>query len=439
MRPELLGNETGFFVVVGLLVLVSIIVLQAPIARPLRILIVAALCLRIVGACMRFVVLVTYYGGMGDAVGYFREGMVLAPYFQGLDFSPLTNPAFWFNQRWWGTTTIYWFSGIVLAFLGNTMLGEFLVFSLISFLGLVFFAIAFKRSFPAVPVTNYARWVWLFPSLWFWPSSVGKESLVLLGLGLAVMGLVGRRDRIHWLPLAAGIALVFMIRPQFAALFLAVAILAYWLGLGSQWTAGKSIQGLVIGGLSIAVIAVGLRTSGMASFDLEGVQEYVEAEPGRTVGGGSGIAAPTVGTVGLGWAFVNVLFRPFPWEGDSVAVLASSIELVFLWILILRHRKKARQSLMGWRRSRLLRLSAAFIFAYAFSLGMMASNLGIIARQRIFLFPFIFIFFEAAVPQLQAVQRRFRPPVQGAVGPYRPGPGGPPWPVPTVRGRSSSP
>lgn len=441
MRPELLGQEVGFFVVVGLLILAAVVILQSPLPRPLRVLLVVALLLRIVGAVARFLVLVEYYGGMGDAVGYFREGIEMAPYFQSLDFSPITDPQFWFNQRWWGTTSMYWFSGAVIAVLGTTMLGEFLVFSLLSFLGLGCFVVAFKRSFPSVPITKYARWVWLFPSLWFWPSSVGKEAVVLFGLGMATMGFVGRKGRIHWIPLAIGVGLVFLIRPQFAALFLAVAILSYWLGLGGKWTGGRTMQGIFIAAASIAVILVGLRTSGMASFDLEGVQEYVEAEPGRDIGGGSGITAPTVGPVGLGWAFVNVLARPFPWEAGSIAMMASSLELMGLWILVAFRFRRMKRVLAGWRSSRLLRLAAAFIFAYSVSLGMMAANLGILARQRIFVFPFIFVFFEAVAPAAQRVSRRFHPAMPRVDPRYGTGPGGAAWPVPTqgVPERSSSP
>jgi hypothetical protein len=190
--------------------------------------------------------------------------------------------------------------------------------------------------------------------------------------------------------------------------------------------------------VSIAVVMTGLRTTGMETFDLEGMEEYVGGEGGRDIGGGSSIEAPELGLAGVPMALINVLFRPFPWEAGSIVVLMSSLELVFLWGLVLIRRKRILQSLRGWRSSRFLCLSAAFILLYSISFGMMVSNLGIIARQRIFVFPFLFVFLEAVVPAARGIPRPFgsvpaRPPASA-------GPGGPRWPVPTPEapGRSSS-
>jgi hypothetical protein len=437
---DIFGSSTGLLIIVAFLVLTMIVVVQSPLPKSLRALIVVALLLRVVGALARLFVLVFYYHGSGDAVGYFLQGNAIAPVLQSFDLAPFTDPQYRgiHEEQWWGTAAMYMISGIVLSVIGPTMLGEFIVFSLFSFIGLVCFVVAFKRSFPNVAVTRYARWVWLFPSLWFWPSSVGKEAIIVLGLGLTVLGVAGREGRMHWLPLAAGVALVFLIRPQVAALLVVVTIIAYWLGLGGHWTVGRSFQGLLIAVASIVIATIGLQYTGMGSFDLEGMQGYVETEASRRVRGGSGIVAPEYAPTGVAMGFVNVLFRPLPWEADSVPELASSLELMFLWFLVIRHRRRIIRSLPGWRSSRLLRMAAAFIFAYSMSLGMMVSNLGIIARQRIFVFPFIFVFFEAVFPAIRAA--RARPPIPGGVPPHQAGPQGVSWPVPSQRapGRSSS-
>lgn len=431
------GAEIGLIVLIVLIGLVAIVIAQSPLPKSLRLLILAGLLMRLVGAMTRFLVLVFYYG-VGDATTYFRRGVLMADFFQNLDWTPITDSQYWFSQSWWGTTFMYWASGFVISFIGPTILGEFIVFSLLSFLGLVAFVVAFKRSFPAVPFTRYARWVWLLPSLWFWPSSVGKEALVLLGLGLATLGVVGRRGRIHWIPLAFGSALMFMIRPQMAALFLLVAFVAYWLGQGKRWTPGKTLQGVVVAVVSLSVVYVGLSTTGMESFDFAGMEDYVATEGGREVGGGSSIEAPAMSPLGLPVAIINVLFRPFPWEAGNIMMLMSSLEIVLLWGLILFRRRQLLESLRGWRRSRLLCLAGAFILVYSISFGMTVSNLGIIARQRIFVFPFLFVFLEAVVPAARGIPRPFgsvpaRPPASA-------GSGGPRWPVPTpdAPGRSSS-
>jgi len=440
MRPvELASNDLGFVIVLAIVLVMCIVVIQSPLPKPLRVLIVVALVLRIVGAGSRFFVITVFYNGVGDAVGYYMKGVFFSPFFQNLDWSPITDPQYWWGQRWWGTTPMFWFSALVVSVIGQSMLGEFVVFSLLSFLGLVAFVIAFRRSFPQVAAHRYARWVWLFPSLWFWPSSVGKEAVVILGMGLAVMGIIGRRDKIQWLPFLFGVGIMFLIRPQFAALFLGAALIAYWIGRGRRWTPGKTLEAGVIAVAGIAIMMFGLNTAGVESFDLEGMQEFVETEGGRAIGGGSAIEATEIGPQGVPFAVINVLFRPFPWEADTMMTLASSLELVLLWILVLARRRALVRSLRGWRHNRLLRLSAAFTFVYTIALGMMVANLGIIARQRIFIFPFLFVFLEAVI-STPILQRRPKPAMPVQRPPTGTGPGGAPWPEPTpsIPGRSSS-
>ena len=69
---------------------------------------------------------------------------------------------------------------------------DFFAFGLLSFGGLVAYALAYRRSFPGVPYGAYWAWVFLLPSLWFWPSSIGKEAYDALGLGLATLGFAGK-------------------------------------------------------------------------------------------------------------------------------------------------------------------------------------------------------------------------------------------------------
>jgi hypothetical protein len=404
----MIGNTIGFLAILGVIALACAVVLQAPIPGRLRALIVLALVLRVVGAVVRFVVLHWVYHGVGDASGYFRVGAYYAEFFQNFDFTPIVDSTMWWDGRWWGSSIVRWASGFVLTFIGPSMLGEFIVFSVLSFLGLVAFVVAFKRAFPSLPVARYARWVWLFPSLWYWPASVGKEALCLLGIGLATWGVIGRGSRLSWLPLAAGTGLIVVIRPELAMVFLAAAIIAYWLGSGEQWTVGKTYQAVAIAAVSILVMTMGLRAVGVGSFDVEGVQEYIELEPARAIGGGSAIGAPPVGVLGVPRALMNVLMRPFPWEGASAATLLAAVEVAALWAFALLRRRQLVAALRGWRRSRLLCLSLAFVLLYAAALGMMVGNLGILARQRIFLFPFLFVFFEAVPAASVAGRRRLR-------------------------------
>jgi hypothetical protein len=391
----MLSDWLGFAAVTALVVALIGLVLHSPLPRPLRLLLSVALLLRLVGATARYLVLFHFYGGVGDAVIYYREGLLFADHFRALDLSPIWDQTLWRATTWWGTQFVVFPSGIILSLLGSSILGEFVAFSLLAFAGLVAFAVAFHRSFPHVPLTRYGRWLWLFPSLWFWPSSVGKEALIMCGLGLAVAGFVGKHGRIRWLLLVAGAALVFAVRPQVVAVLVFAFILAQWLGLGERWTIGRVVQALLIFAVGVMAIRHSLSMLGVGSFDVEGVQSYVASEPARRTGGGSAFTGVDVGLRGVPFAMLNVLVRPFPWEAGNAMVLLSSVEVAGFWALVCFRRRALFQSVRYCRSSRLLRVCVPMVLLYSAMLGMTVANFGILARQRIFLFPFLFALLEA--------------------------------------------
>jgi hypothetical protein len=404
-------DAIGLLAVLALILLIGGLVAASRLPRQLKLLLYAGLALRVVGATARLIVLFDVYRGRGDAVSYYDYGVRYAERFTALDFSPFWDTSQWVGSSWRGTQFMHFPSGIVVSIIGHTMLGEFIIFSLLSFAGLVAFVAAYHRAYPSVPASRYARWVWLFPSLWFWPSSVGKESITLLGFGLVTLGFVGKHGRVQWLPCLIGLFLIFAIRPQVAAVVLLAVVLAQWLSAANRWTVGRAIQALLILVIGSGAIWYSMRTMGVGSFDAEGVQSYIENDKARRVGGNSAIDAVSVSPGGVVTALVNVLFRPFPWEASNPMVLLSSIEIWSLWVLALWRRRAIASALRQWRTDRLLSLSLPLIGIYAVTLGLMMTNLAIIARQRIFLFPFVFVLLEA-VPRARAATARVMMPVR---------------------------
>jgi hypothetical protein len=392
----------GFLLALGFTAGVAVVVSVMRLPVALKRLVYAALAMRVVGAWLRYTILFEVYGGTGDARGYYTRGLAYAGRFANLDFSPFFDPSLWYRGAWTGTSFMSFPSGIVLTFIGPSLLGEFLAFSLLALLGLAGFVIAFRRAYPDIPTWRYARWVWLFPSLWYWPSSVGKEAMVTLGIGLTVWGLIGRRERVQWPLTVLGTFLVFAIRPQVAAVLIFSAVIGYWVSFGRRWTPGKALQGAVILGAGLTGLWLAMDRMGVGGFDVEGVQEYMEREALAAAGGGSDVESVRVGLGGVPMALVNILTRPWPWEARNNVVLLSAMEMVLLWGIIWYRRKNLVHALKTWRSHALLRLAVPFILVYSISLGMLVVNLGIVARQRIFLFPFIFLLLEAA----PAVKRR---------------------------------
>jgi hypothetical protein len=407
---------SGLFLI-ALMIMAVAVLGSTRVPKSIKQLVIIGLLLRFAGAAARYLVLQRYYKGHGDSVGYYNIGVLYAQHFKQMDFSPLTD----IRGTWWGTQFVRFVSGFVLSVIGPSIHVEFVVFALFGFVGVVGFAIAFYRKYPWSASYWYFAWIFLFPSLWFWPSSVGKESLILMGLGLAVAGFAGRRDRINWILLLGGLFVVFAARPQVAGILLASLVLAQWFGFKGAWTPGRITQGVLLLIVGIVGISHSMRSVGIEEFDTEGIQSYAADDPARRAGSGprgTSVESVNLGLRGAPVAIANVLFRPFPWEATNPMVLLSSFEILGLWLIVCFRHRQLFAALKSWRSDRLVRLAMAFILLYSIPLGMMLVNVGIIARQRIFLFPFMFLLLEAtgSMRRGEYRQRRFAAgiPVQGS-------------------------
>lgn len=390
-------NWLGFVIVAALAWVVASVALQRhpEWARRTHQIILLGVFLRIVGAYARYEIFFQFYDGGGDATGYYVAGVEYAQGLRNLDFGILLDRSLWWAGRWWGTQFVRFVSGFVVALIGPSMRGEFLVFSLLAFIGLVLCGRAFHRTFPWVPRWRYLAWVLLWPSLWYWPSSVGKESFILLCVGLATAGHIGSGRSPNWLLFAAGVGLAFCVRPHVAAVLIGAALASNWLTTRQLRTPADVARLIVVAVLSLAIGLAALDRFGVEQVDLEGVQEFMEHRAGLTAKGGSAIAT-SGGLVNIPMAFVNILVRPFPWEAHHVLALVSSLEMIAFWFLVWRRRAVLRQALVGWRKNRLLTFSLVYAVGYVLMIGLVFQNLGIIARQRVLVFPFLFVLLEAA-------------------------------------------
>jgi len=370
----------------------------------------AGMLMRVIGSLIRYWVLYGVYDG-GDAGRYYRYGLIYASFIWQLDFS-FFNPSYWRFGHWWGTQATMFFSGFVTSLIGPTKTGAFLFFSVLSFLGLLLFIRSFQRNFPHADAKKYAAFVLLWPSLWFWPSSIGKDALILLATGLVVYGYTGKSPRIVWISMILGLAIAAAIRPHVAGVLIVSVAIAHWISPSTKWSFGHVLQGILVLIVLAYVLKTGLSRLGIEELDLENLKEYVDTVSVRTSEGGSTVIAPGLGIKGIPIAFVNILFRPFPWEAGSVLSAAASAEMIVFWGLVLLRRRRIIPLLMEWRQHRLLRFAIPLTLLYVFMLGMAVGNLGIIARQRVHVLPLLFIWLEATAPATKAALA----PVRNRVG-----------------------
>jgi hypothetical protein len=350
-----------------------------------------ALGCKLLAAVARYAVAFGLYDGAADASEYHDVGALLARQFLEGDFAiDLGRPV-------QGTGFIQILTGGVYTITGATDLGGFFVFSWLGFWGLYLFHRAFVQAVPHGDHLRHARLVFFLPSLLFWPSSIGKEAFMCLGLGLCAYGaariLTGARGGL--LAFVGGLVALSFVRPHVAALVAAGLLLGYVVRPHRGNRAGlapfmKLIGVAVLSG--VLVLAVGELESymGVDAFDQESVQLTLDEVTQQTGQGGSYIEGTRTDLSPSRFpsAFINVVFRPFPWEASNAQSLIASLEgLFFVFLFAAGARRLVRN------RSRVLETPYlafcacyAVLFVYGFS---SFANYGILVRQRVQVLPFL--------------------------------------------------
>ncbi len=372
--------------------------------RRVRTIILVGLVFKLVGTLARFVVIFGVYGG-GDAFVYDRIGSTIAEAFRNGDLALAA------TQQLVGTGFIEIFTGVIYFFTGATRLGGFLVYSWLGYLGLCLFYCAFRLAVPDGDRRRYTALIFFLPSMAFWPSSTGKEAWMTLVLGMTAYGVAKlvsrRRNAVLWL--AAGIAGSAVVRPHIAITLVAALGVAYFFSGARRPGFGAPIA--KVAGLLTLLVVFGLVLSAVeAKFKLEegeGVEQVFERTREQTSSeeGSSFEAVGARSPTDLPLAAFSVLFRPFPFEARNAQALVASLEGTLLLFLFVKHWRKLG-NLLPRRRAPFLAFVSAYsvLFVIAFS---NFGNFGILARQRVQVFPFILV--------LLAVPRRRRRPDDNVV------------------------
>jgi hypothetical protein len=392
-------SHTSFDVWGGILVAPFLIALTVPMAlsaaksdgtSATARLVMAAVVLKLVGSVVRYYVSFTLYGA-ADATLYHKQGALIAESVRHGVF------AVDIGKKVAGTGFIEIVTGVVYTITGASKLAGFFVFAWFGFIGLFLCYRAFRIAFPEGDSHRYGLLVFFLPSLLFWPSSIGKESWMMLCIGLMAYGSARILARKHW-----GLVAVFvgglgsaMVRPHVTLIGMIALFAAYLLRPASR----KSILGPVGKLAMLAVLAGGLIVvmSQMSSFfgvsvlDSGGTQQVLDRASSQSDEGGSSFDAvrPTSPTGALE-AAVAVVFRPWPYEAHNVQALAGSLEGMVLLALVLTSLRR----IASIPRAMLVRPYIAYAllyslsFAYAFS---SIGNFGILSRQRVQLYPLLVV------------------------------------------------
>lgn len=368
-----------------------------------------ALGLKLVASLARHWVAFQLYDGTADANMYHRTGAEIARQLRDGYFAiELGRPV-------QGTGFIQLLTGWIYTATGPTSYGGFLIFAWLGFWGLYLFYRAFVRACPQGDHWRYARLGLLLPSLLFWPSSIGKEAWMCLGLGVMAYGAARLFTHAQGglVTVAAGGLMLVMVRPHVAAL-LSVGIFAAFLlrrppsGASIMAPLGKLAVILVLGvGL---VVAVGQMEAffGVDDFNRETVEITLEEVQRQTGQGGSRFVEHDTTNLSpsrFPEAFVNVMFRPFPWQAVNLQSLLAAAESMFLLILVLASWRRIVGSIRSALSTPYVLMCCVYtvLFVYGFSA---FANAGILVRQRVQVLPFFLVLL--CLPALRAGPRGWR-------------------------------
>ena len=326
----------------------------------------------------------------GDAAEYNLAARSVAEALWRLDFGPLLH----LLQR--GTSFVEGVTGVVYAFIGPTLYGGFLFFSFLSFLGSCLYYKAFRLAFPAGNRAIYAGLIFLYPSWLYWPSSIGKDALMALLVGIFGYGtaLLLRTNRMQSLVLiAVGLWGAYMIRPHVAALLavplgIALILRPYRLGIMSPIVRVLMVGGVVTAGWVI----IGEANAYVGSAELSlaaGLEQYEEIQ-GRARGGSFFEPNSVTEPLGILMAVITTFFRPFPWEAHRGAALMLSLEGVFLAGLVIWRFRSIINAIFSARSDPFIIFILAYtlLFIAVFSV---VGNFSILGRQRLQMLPFFFM------------------------------------------------
>lgn len=374
----------------------------------------AALIVKLLFAILRHYQATELYA-FADATGYHRGGTELAGRFLVGNFDtsvPVRLPS--------ETLFMYIVTGVVYTIIRPTLLGGFVAFSWLAFLGLFLFYRAFHLAVPEGRPRTYAKLLFFLPSILFWPSSIGKEAWTMFTLGIAAYGAArlyaGRGSGRGIALFVVGLAGTAAVRPHFAGIFALAAAIGYLVGKprpeARQLVPATKIFA-VAASLAAAVVLVSqterfFRDSGLGGGSITstaGIESVLEETGRRTATGGSRFDPVAVGSPqGLALATVTVLFRPFPQEADNFPTMLAAIEGIFLLVVVIVRLPWALSALRHVRDHPYV--AAAFVYCGASVIALSSiANFGILTRQRVLLLPMLIVLLSvprAAAPPAAA-------------------------------------
>jgi hypothetical protein len=389
-------------------------------------LLVAAVVVKLGGSILRFYALVNEHGFHGDSSIYDKWGQNLFDAWTSGGAAP--DP---YTGAGAGTGWVRWFTGAVYYAFGPDMLNGFLLFGLLALVGSYLW---YRAAADAVPFLNkrvYFLLVFFVPSIAFWPSSIGKEALMLLGLGVVALGTARllMRHLLQGILLALpGGWLLWRVRPHLLAFATFAAGAAYVFGRVRRGRARsestsifKPVGMVIVVLLAFFALSQAADFLGMDDFSISSIEQELNQQTGRTAQGGSKVETGETRLTPLSvpQGLIKVLLQPFPWEVETSLQILASLESAALGLFILYRIRSVILSLTRARSTPFLIYCWTLVLLYAVAFSAVA-NYGLLTRQRSLALPALFVLLavEPALAKRKNSEDQSSTPQLGVRGAY---------------------
>jgi hypothetical protein len=257
-------------------------------------------------------------------------------------------------------------------------LDYFLVFQAVGFFGISALLRIFEELHGELEIKQpiYTYLILFFPSIHYWTSAIGKDSLFFFGLCMTMWAAMNYQRRL--LVLAGGLVLMLAIRPHIAIVTGAAFTLAVLIDKKTRLIIKVP---LFLAGVAVTTFAIiSLRST--FGIDVTNVDVFSDVLAGREALVTTEDAGRSVVSGSFPYLLFSLLFRPFFFDAPGMLGYAASIENLILMVVIVILVFHARSVFTLYRRVPFVRfvLVATVVITLVLTFGYYNVGLGI--RQK---------------------------------------------------------
>lgn len=401
MGPDIWVPMLVLLVITAISIPFCNLVAGRPIDRRLRKLLIIGFALKMLCTFPRYAMNQYAFGASADAQNYHDGGAVLRQNVHNgkWDVGPSYISNFPSETRF-----VAYVVGTIYLVTGASQMASYFLFAWFGWIGMMCCFRAFQLAYPNAPPYLAAKLIFFLPSLLYWPSSLGKDALMLFGIGMVVLGMtrlmMAKKPLFGLLLIAIGAAPMIQVRPHILLICL-VGGAASLIARNSEDAPPSAVFGrLLLLAALVPALMFGMArmnsafgTAGDSTFD---VSHTLQTTANSTSIGGSAFSTkPVESPVDMPVAFVNVIYRPFIFEASSAAALVSALEgtaLIAMTVVAARWLWRAGPEM---RRHPVAAFCGGYVLAFVFAFSNVG-NAGILSRQRVQVFPVLMILVAAA-------------------------------------------